>query len=132
MLIKIRFETAMQKVASRRSNNGSSLSIEKMPSLSRIRISFVSSKSVLKIIALRPFVHRPALTRNLASKRKFNKVDFPLDCGPIIVTTKSLLPVICFYTQSMTAFNVVISIVSMSPSMISSAFPFSKVCDKTL
>ena len=89
ILIKSMLETDRQKIASRRSYIGSCRSIEKIPSLSRIRIYLVSSKSVCKSIALSPLVHLPALTWNLAPTRQLSRVLLPLDQGPMIVTTKS-------------------------------------------
>ena len=122
----------MQKIASRRSYMGSSLSIEKMSQLSRIRISFVSSKSVRRSIAFSPFQQRTALTWNFNPNRKLYRVDFSLDQDPIIVTTKSLL--LFFFmlqTQLIIGLKVETSMLSISPSIISMAFPSSNVCDKT-
>ena len=92
ILIRRKFDTAKQKIAKRRSYFASYLSIEKSPSLSRMRISSAFSTFVLKSIPLRPFVHRPALTWNLAPIKKLRRVDLPDDCGPRIVMTTSSFP----------------------------------------
>ena len=37
-----------------------------------------------------PLVHLPAFVKNCVPNAKFIKVDFPEDCGPITLTTKTL------------------------------------------
>ena len=69
MFIISRLEIDIQNIANLLSYLGSSRSMEKIPSLSRIITLGNSGQSVVKSIALRPFVHLPALTANFAPNK---------------------------------------------------------------